>query len=178
MDIKVYKKEEVRQPSGSEYVYVPDVIDIIPEIEEVTSTSDVRNNIWSLEKLKRIADVDVVDGKLVINSDKVRYENGKLYVTITEEQIYNAIILEDGSKDLLEQECALATIWQKGLDPLDKEDGIRWSEAVLEEISSLQLIQDITESVAKVSTSVQVTFDVIEDNNGNMFLTYKLSEVL
>ena len=32
MDVKVYKKEEVLQPSGTEYVYVPDVIDIIPNI--------------------------------------------------------------------------------------------------------------------------------------------------
>ena len=40
MDVKVYKKEEVRQPSGTEYVYVPDVIDIIPIIVTSPDTGE------------------------------------------------------------------------------------------------------------------------------------------
>ena len=176
MDVKVYKKEEVLQPSGSEYVYVPDVIDIIPEVIEAPSTGDVRNHVWTLDQLKRIADVSVVDGKLVINSDKVRYENGNLYVTLTEEQIVTCEVLDEG-RDLVEQECALATIFQRGLDPLDLNDGIRWSEAILEELSCLQLIQDIIEAVEKVSSSIVVTFDTVEDENGQTYLSYTLSEV-
>lgn len=175
MDVKVYQKEEVLQPSGSEFVYVPGVIDIIPEIIEAQTEGDIRSHIWSLEKLKRVADVSVVDGKLIINSDNVRYENGNLYVTLTEEQLMNCETVE--GKDELEQQCALATIFQKGLDPLDLNDGIRWSEAILEEISSLQLIQDIIEAVEKVSTSIVVTFESVEDDNGNTYLSYKLSEV-
>ena len=177
MDVKVYKKEEVKQPSGSEYVYVPDVIDIIPEIIEAESTSDIRNGTWSLENLKKIADVTVVANKLIINSDSVSYENGNLIVHLTEEQIINALTLDDGSEELLEQECALATIWQRGLDPLDLEDGIRWSETLLGEINSLQLIQDITEAVANVTNTVSVVFDVVEDSKGNSLLTYTLKEV-
>lgn len=176
MDVKVYKKETVKQPSGETEVYVPDVIDIIPELIEVESSSDVKSNIWTLEKLKRIADVEVINGKLIIKSDKVRYEDGNLYVTITEEQISNAVTL-DSDRDELEQACALATIWQRGLDPLDVEDGVRWSETLLGETNSLQLIQDITNAVASVSNTVNVQFDVIEDNKGNSFLTYTLKEV-
>lgn len=131
MDVKVYKKEEVLQPQGSEYVYVPDVIDIIPTIE-------------------------VIDGV---------------------ETITGCESLEDSSRDLLEQGCSLATIWQRGLDPLDLEDGIRWSEAILEELSSLQLIQDIIEAVASVSTSVQVVFDTVEGEDGRQYLSYRLLEV-
>lgn len=138
MDVKVYKKEEVKQPSGTEYVYVPDVIDIIPELVETESTTDIR---------------------------------------ITEEQLYNAEVL-DNSSELLEQECALATIWQRGLDPLDLTDGIRWSEVLLGEINGVQLMQDIIDAVSQVSTSVRVTFSTLEDDNGNEYLTYKLSEVL
>ena len=175
MDVKVYQKEEVRQPSGAEYVYVPNVIDIIPEIIEVESTDDIHNGVWTLEKLKRIADVKIENGKLIINSDKVRYENGNLYVTLTEEEILTCELVDD--KDELEQQCALATIFQKGLDPLDKDDGIRWSEAILEEISSLQLIQDIIDAVARVSTSVTVTFDTVEDDNGQSYLSYTIREV-
>lgn len=143
MDVKVYKKEEVKQPSGTEYVYVPDVIDIIPELVETESTTDIRNNI-----------------------------------RITEEQLYNAEVLDDNSSELLEQECALATIWQRGLDPLDLTDGIRWSEVLLEEINGVQLMQDIIDAVSQVSTSVRVTFSTLKDDNGNEYLTYKLSEAL
>lgn len=175
MDVKVYQKEEVRQPSGAEEVYVPDIIDFIPEIIEVESTRDVKNNVWSLATLQKVADVQVVDGKLIINSDKVRYENGNLYVTLTSDQILTCELVD--GKDMLEQQCALATIFQKGLDPIDLNDGIRWSEAILEEVSSLQLIQDIIDAVARVSTSVQVIFDTVEDDQGRTFLSYKLQEV-
>lgn len=176
MDVKVYKKEEVRQPSGAEYVYVPNIIDIMPEmIESEDMEGVISNNVWSLELLKRVADVKVVDNKLIINSDKVTYENGNLYVTLTREQILNCIQVE--GKEELEQQCALATIFQRGLDPLDLTDGIRWSEAILEELSCLQLIQDIIEAVEKVTTSVTVTFDTVEDENGNTYLSYKLLEV-
>ena len=175
MDIKVYQKETVLQPSGTEEVYVPNVIDIIPEIIELETTGDVMRNIWYLENLKRVADVRVENGKLIINSDKVRYENGNLYVTLTEDMMINCEEVE--GKAEIEQQCALATIFQKGLDPLDLNDGIRWSEAILEEISALQLIQDIVEAVEKVSTSIVVTFDTVEDENGMSYLSYKLSEV-
>lgn len=176
MDVKVYKKEEVLQPSGAEYVYVPDVIDIMPVmIEEEATEGVVVNNVWSLELLKRVADVKIEDNKLIINSDKVRYENGNLYVTLTREQIITCDLVED--KEELEQQCALATIFQRGLDPLDLNDGIRWSEAILEELSSLQLIQDIIEAVEKVTTSVVVTFDMVEGEDGQSYLSYKLSEV-
>ena len=177
MDVKVYKKEEVLQPSGSEYVYVPDIIDLMPVVVEQPSTGDIRDHVWTLDQLKRVADISIVDGKLIINSDKVRYENGNLYVTLTEEQIITCETLDDGN-DLIEQECALATIFQKGLDPLDLNDGIRWSEAIMEEISFLQLIQDIIEAVEKVSSSVVVTFDTVEDEHGRTYLSYTISEVV
>lgn len=175
MDVKVYQKEEVRQPSGSEYVYVPNVIDIIPTIVEAPS-EDIRNNVWTLDQLKQIADVRVVDNKLIINSDKVRYENGNLYVTLTSQQLVTCELAEGNVE--LEQQCALATIWQKGLDPLDLNDGISWSEAILEEVGCLQLIQEITDAIAKVTSSVKVVFDIVDGEDGNSYLSYKLLEVL
>lgn len=134
MDVKVYKKEEVRQPSGTEYVYVPDVIDIIPNI--VTSP---------------------VSG---------------------EEIITGAVELEDSSKDLLEQECAIATIKQRGLDPLDKEDGIQWSETLLGEVNAIQLMEDIQSAVEQTTTSVVVIFNTVTDSEGRSYLTYTLQEVV
>ena len=178
MDVKVYKKEEVLQPSGTEEVYVPDVIDIIPTIVEVESTRDFRNHTWSLEQLAKVADVSIENNKLIINSDNVRYENGNLYVTLNVDTIITCDILEDDSKELLEQECSLATIWQRGLDPLDLESGVRWSEAILEELSALQLIQDIIDAVASVTSSIKVVFDTVEADNGQSYLSYRLMEVV
>lgn len=178
MDFKVYKKEEVYQPQGNAEVLVPDIIDIIPNIVEAPSTGDIRHGVWSLEQLKKVADVSIVDGKLIINSDKVRYENGNLYVTLTEEQIISCEILEDGDKDLLEQECALATIFQRGLDPLDLNDGIQWSEALLGEVNVLQLMEQITDAVSKVSLHVKVEFSTIRTENGQSVLTYSIKEVV
>ena len=133
MDVKVYKKEEVRQPSGTEYVYVPDVIDIIPNILTNPATG--------------------------------------------EEIITGAVELEDGSKDLLEQECAIATIKQKGLDPLDKEDGIQWSETLLGEVNVIQLMEDIQSAIEQTTTSIVVIFDTVTDSEGRSYLTYTLQEV-
>ena len=175
MDVKVYQKEEVLQPDGIEYVYVPNVIDIIPVTTEIEVTNAVQNNVWDINLLKGIADVKIENNKLIINSDKVRYENGNLYVTLMTDELLTCELVEDSEE--LEQQCALATIYQKGLDPLDLNDGIRWSEAVLEELSCLQLIQDIIDAVEKVSTSVVVTFDMVEGENGQSYLSYKLSEV-
>lgn len=131
MDIKVYQKEEVKQPEGSEYVYVPDVIDIIPTIDDSSGT----------------------------------------------EVITGAEELLDDSKDLVEQQCALATIFQRGLDPLDPIDGIRWSEAILGEISVIQLMDDITNAVSRTSTLMTVVFDTVTGADGKSYLTYALKEI-
>lgn len=177
MDVKVYKKEEVYQPSGTAEVLTPDIIDIIPEIIEAESTGDIRNNVWSLDNLKRVAEVKIENGKLVINSDKVRYENGNLYVTLTEQQLISCETLEDGSHDLLEQECALATIFQRGLDPLDVEDGIQWSEVLLGEVSVLQLMEQIVDAVSQVSLHVTVEFSTVQTESGQSVLSYSLKEI-
>lgn len=175
MDLKVYTKEEVKQPSGTEYVYTPNVIDIIPTIVEVTTQDDIRNNTWTLEKLKQIAEVRIENDKLIINSDKVTYQDGILYVTLTENQLVSADLV-DGDGEI-EQACALATIWQKGLDPLDLESGVRWSEVMLEEVDVVQLIDDITKAVSAVTPTVTVVFDIIVDKDGNQRLSYKLQAV-
>jgi len=79
-------------------------------------------------------------------------------------------------RELLSQECALATIWQRGLDPLDKESGIRWSETMLGEVSVLELMGDITDAVAAVSLSMTVSFGTVTDANGTPFLSYSIKE--
>lgn len=174
MDLKVYRKEEVIQPDGTLNVLKPDIIDIYPEMFEIVSENQVQNEIWSLDKLQYLADVKIKDGKLIINSDNIIYENGIIYIKITENKLYNAQILEDDSEELLLQECALATIWQRGLDPVEPEDGIRWSQALLGEVNPLQLIEDINNAVENVTNSVAVEVGTVTSINGQEYLSFKL----
>ena len=174
MDLKVYRKEEVIQPDGTLNVLKPDIIDIYPEMLELVSENQVQNEIWSLDKLQYLAEVKIKDGKLIINSDNIIYENGIIYIKITENKLYNAQILEDNSEELLLQECALATIWQRGLDPVEPEDGIRWSQALLGEVNPLQLIEDINNAVENVTNSVIVEVGTVTSINGQEYLSFKL----
>ena len=131
MDVKVYKKEAVKQPSGTSYAISPNIIDLYPTI-----TKDENEN-------------EIISG-------------------------VEALTDEDA---LVEQACAMATIWQKGLDPLDLEEGIRWSEAILEEINVVQLMEDITNAVAEITPTVEVVFNTVTDDNGNSYLQYTLKAV-
>ena len=131
MDVKVYKKETVKQPSGTSYVISPNIIDLYPVITK-----------------------DENDNETISGAEELTDENA-----------------------LIEQACALATIWQKGLDPLDLEEGIRWSEAILEEINVVQLMEDITNAVAEVTPTVEVVFNTVTDDNGNSYLQYTLKAV-
>ena len=129
MDVKVYEKEEVYQPSGTAEVLTPDIIDIIPDIQ-------------------------IIDGK---------------------EYISGCAIVEGNNE--IEQQCALATIFQRGLDPLDTEDGIQWSETLLGEVNVLQLMEQIIEAVSKVSLHVKVEFSTVVSETGQTVLSYALKEV-
>ena len=131
MDLKVYEKETVSQPHGTENVYVPNIIDLIPEVQTDSSGNEI---------------------------------------------ITNASIL-DKNNDVIEQMCGLSTIWQRGLDPLDLEDGVRWSESLLEEINVVQLMEDLTNAVAQVTPTVNVVFDTVVGENGQTYLKYTLKAV-
>lgn len=131
MDLKVYTKQEVKQPKGSEYYYVPNIIDIEPSVSIAGDGHEV------------------LDGCTMFEDDK----------------------------DLIEQECALATIWQRGLDPVSPEVGVRWSEVLLGEVNVVQLMEDLREAVADVTLNVTVVFDTVTDSKGNSVLQYSLRAV-
>lgn len=291
MDLKVYTKEEVLQPEGAEYVYVPDVIDIFPELVEkavpvtcvlsgitgvasldngslyivnfdnshnstaktilvkngtasvedavytyatdsisiegvgtVTNVTDninsilqftsvqnnttlslfpdvncyvvdfdsavsntyyvfsvQQNNTLELEQLNYNSETDVL---ALANSNVVNNFSSYLIETdviceceiTTAEYLDNAVTIEKES-ELIEQECALATIWQKGNDPIDTEDGISWSECILGEINVIQIMQQLIEAVQNITLTVKVSFDAITDSEGQTFLSYTLKAV-
>ena len=174
MDLKVYRKEEVIQPDGILNVVKPDIIDIYPELLETDKVDLVKDGVLSLDILKYYADIEIKDDKLVINSDDIIYNDGVLYLKIKGISLSNASILEDDSEELLLQECALATIWQRGLDPVEPEDGIRWTQALLGEVNPLQLIEDVNNAVENVTNSVTVEVGTVTSINGQEYLSFKL----
>lgn len=131
MDFKVYKKEEVKQPKGSEYYYVPNIIDIEPILSVAP------------------------DGH----------------------EVLEGCAFFDETEPLLEQECSLATIWQRGLDPVSPNVGIRWSEVLLGELNVIQLMEDLRQAVADVTSNVVVSFSSVTDSNGSPVLQYTLQAV-
>lgn len=131
MDLKVYKKEEVKQPEGSEYFFVPNIIDIEPILSTAEDGHEVLEGCTLLEK----------------------------------------------SNDVIEQECSLATIWQRGNDPVSPEVGVRWSEVLLGEVNIIQLMEDLRSAVADITLDVAVVFDTVKDSNGNSVLQYTLQAV-
>jgi len=90
----------------------------------------------------------------------------------------NAETLQDGSRKLTMQQAALATIWQRGLDPLEPDDGIRWAQALLGEISAAALMQDIEYAVETETTALSVSFSTVTGADGNPYLTYTLKEAV
>lgn len=129
MDLKVYTKETVTQPSGTENIITPNVIDLIPVFDS--------------------SDENIIAGA--------------------------EVLVEENEE--MEQACALATIWQRGLDPLDLDSGVRWSESILGEINALQLMEDITSAVNEVTPTVTVVFDTVTDKNNNSYIKYTLQGV-
>lgn len=95
------------------------------------------------------------------------------------EILKNAEILDDTDnfEELIEQAVALSTIWQRGLDPLELNDGNRWSELYLGEINVVQIMEDLTNSVENVSPSVSIDFDTISDSEGDSYFSYKIKVV-
>lgn len=286
MDLKVYEKEEVLQPSGTEYVYVPDVIDIYPEYKKeqasqnctltefidgsesyyvfnldtskdsecnvivynsltstvavyagnyshaddslevlgvtiITNVSDNINTVLNFTSYVSEVTLSVTEDRSVINFDNTKSgtyyvltpsgnalimeqldynsvtdtltlaDMSKVYefsstilstetlgeVEVSEiEYLDNAVVLTD-ENDLIEQECALATIWQKGNDPVDTDEGISWSECLLGEINVVQIMQQLVEAVQKITLTVKVSFDAVTDNDGQTFLSYTLKAV-
>ena len=82
--------------------------------------------------------------------------------SIDRNMITDVEVLDDPDEELLDR-AMFAIVKQKGIDPLDKEDGNRWAEAVLGEISGVTVIDDIYKSVAVEGPGVRVTTETISN---------------
>lgn len=129
-------------------------------------------------KVYQKEEVEQPDGNLTIIVPNIIDIIPSIEAIDGEEVLTGALVLDSGSNELTEQQVALSTIWQKGLDPLALTEGIRWSEAILEEINPMQLMEEIQTAVASATTSMTVEFDTVTDANGNSYLSYTLRSLI
>lgn len=101
-------------------------------------------------------------------------------VTETEdgtEYITGAETLDEG-RTLTLQQAALATIWQRGLDPVSPDVGVRWAQTLGGELSPVTLMQDISDAVGAECPGVSVEFTTVRAPDGSQYLAYTLREAV
>jgi len=88
--------------------------------------------------------------------------------------INNLEMLNDDEAERLDRGL-FACIKQRGLDPIDMDDGVQWEEALAEEISVSTLIQQIQNAVQETGSGVDVEFYTIVSEQSVETLSYKLT---
>lgn len=53
----------------------------------------------------------------------------------------------------------LTALWQKGLDPLDLQDGNQWSEYMLEEVTVLTILEELNQRLNANAIAANATID-------------------
>lgn len=98
-----------------------------------------------------------------------------LYPVLEGNVILDAEIIEDDEE--LMQNAMIATIRQRGVDPIEPYRGVRWAQVVLGELMSDALLVDIQAEAKMVSVYVSVIFDTYISPNGESFLSYSIKVV-
>ena len=93
------------------------------------------------------------------------------------------LIIEDvevytSDAEELQQAALFASVMQRGTDPLNPNQGVRWVEYLAGEISDALLVADIKNAVESVSTSCSVSFGFVTDSvTGNRYMYYVIKVV-
>ena len=75
------------------------------------------------------------------------------------------------------QGALLATIRQRGVDPIEPFRGVRWAQVLVGEIPGEALITDINIEAKRTSVYVSILFDTYENEEGETFLSYSIKVV-
>lgn len=70
----------------------------------------------------------------------------------------------DGDEEELLDRAMFAVVKQKGADPTDVEDGNRWAQAIIGEVSGVTVMDDVYKSVAVEGPGVRVATETISNN--------------
>lgn len=81
---------------------------------------------------------------------------------INKNLITDVEILDDAREELLDR-AMFAVVKQKGADPVDIDDGNRWAQAMIGEISSVSVLDDVFKSVAVEGPGVRVATETVSN---------------
>ena len=148
MDFLISKKETRYQPEGA----VDIIVDNICDLYAVFADSP------------QFAGEDV-------------YVNNKL-ASLAERKnlIMDVEILDDERKELLDR-ATFAMMKQRGQCPIEAQDGIQWAEALLGEMPTPIIINQVRAAVREEGADVQVTTSTIRSESGGENLVFKLNLV-
>lgn len=81
---------------------------------------------------------------------------------INKNLITDVEILDDAREELLDR-AMFAVVKQKGADPVDIDDGNRWAQTMIGEISSVSVLDDVFKSVAVEGPGVRVATETVSN---------------
>jgi hypothetical protein len=85
-----------------------------------------------------------------------------------ENLIVDVEILDDDREERLDR-AMFALVKQRGMDPIEPDDGIQWAEAIIGEVISPVIIQQARRAVSEEGLGVRVTPGIVKGN-----LTFKI----
>jgi hypothetical protein len=144
MDFKVSRKETRFQPDGPIEVLVDNIFDLYP-----------------------------------IFADDPRYDGQDLYIghdRVSEQERKNIIMdveTLDGDRVELLDRAMFALVKQRGMDPVEPQDGVQWSEAVIGEVIAPVIIQQVHASVNEEGPGVRAVPETVVAN-GKEHLIFKV----
>jgi hypothetical protein len=120
--------------------------------------------------------VDNVFDLYPVFGDDKRYLGSEYLETLTSEERRNLItdieVLDDDREELLDR-AMWAVVKQRGGDPVEPDDGNQWAEAVLGEVITPAIIQQVNASVGEEGPGVRVIPDTVL-NNGKENLIFRV----
>jgi hypothetical protein len=77
-----------------------------------------------------------------------------------EDLIVDVEFLDDDQAELLDR-AMFAAVKQRGLDPLDPDDGIQWAEYAIGDVVAPVILQQATTAVGKEGPGVRIALDTV-----------------
>ena len=80
----------------------------------------------------------------------------------------------DGEAEEALDRAMFACVRQKGLDPVNVDEGIEWEETITGEVPFTATMSSIQEAVLTEGQGIQVSFSTATDSRGRAYLTFTL----
>jgi len=144
MDFKVSRKERRLQPDGPVDVLVDNICDLYPVFADDTRFK--HQEAYAADRL-----ISGEDGENIIMDVEV---------------------LDDDGAERLDR-AMFAVMKQRGGDPVEPEDGVQWAEAIIGEIITPLVVQQVCSSVSEEGIGVRAVPSTVK-NGSKEYLVFKV----